>query len=870
MTTLDQAKAKYGAGADEVEIPHIAFTESFHQQVPQGLRTGPEVDRASVQGTIPVELATFSGGLLPTTIVRGYERNLDKLFDNEGLQHHIPGILCPCYDLTTQAELQAVNASGYRAANVRAHSVNTAAGAGVSRYYVAAGRHFMRETSTSNPALIVAHTFADKVTAMRELVVAGSPVLVVATAGTTDGICYTTDPTAGTVTWTELFPLSAGDYIDAMESMPTLGGGINLFHGKIGGAAGIWYTHHSDPAGTQPKPVVLAASADQDGTLAIQTATLRAAGARNVRATDIPWQNLQNITTSDDNRVTLTLQAGEISDYLVIRYTGQDAVPAAATIRGLELKLERSRSTGTFHDIRDEDLQLVLHETRVGVDDQADTSTNWPTTDAVKTYGGPFFTWGRAWSQRDLYFLELLVQVKCAGTETTTARVDYSEVVVYYQLPGEHAGTSDKGGGSMGGWGAVGGFSPGKLPSLPTRWPIVAPVRDDPDGVTLQRELWFLDFSWDPSRNGPVVSISKPNTGMHHIEAAANGLGGIVLAGDNSAGLGKSVRFVRGDGEVMNLSVPTVYRFKDVGVSALTVQGRFVLVEIVNEDGTDAQTWYYFDGRWFASTLLQSKSNAISSVPLGFSTWEVSLHQRRLYRLFPVSTTHLAAAYTFIPRDLLADPTQANLNEPRYAGELSARTLLVNLFGPIESQKTLNKVQYQGFQLRDFGDPPTIWGSLRVRVDTSGNLASVTPAVDTGQQSEHLWEYNVPDAGVTLKVAFLKLSLTNNDPAFAPNALPLLLVGTHSWPDVSVWQFDLALTTEGRVERSDLTTLISRLKALKAKKATHPLTIGNRTVPAEFVGYSVEFLPTPAHQVALVNTARRVARLVFVEKPGGV
>ena len=80
--------------------------------------------------------------------------------------------------------------------------------------------------------------------------------------------------------------------------------------------------------------------------------------------------------------------------------------------------------------------------------------------------------------------------------------------------------------------------------------------------------------------------------------------------------------------------------------------GSVLICEVANEDGTNAQWWYWVNGTWHASTPLQSKSAAIATVPLPWAEAAIDTHQQYRYRLYPVSTTGLSVARMFQPRNI--------------------------------------------------------------------------------------------------------------------------------------------------------------------------------------------------------------------------
>ncbi len=115
------------------------------------------------------------------------------------------------------------------------------------------------------------------------------------------------------------------------------------------------------------------------------------------------WQNLSNAQTSNDSSAnTYVPGAAPIGVYTTDYLVGSDLVktiPDASVIAGIEVDVERKRDGS--HNEKDSQVRLrragVLEST-----DKADTSTVWPTTDTVKTYGSTTDKWSASWSRADL------------------------------------------------------------------------------------------------------------------------------------------------------------------------------------------------------------------------------------------------------------------------------------------------------------------------------------------------------------------------------------------------------------------------------------------------------------------------------------
>ncbi len=863
-----------------IDIPYRKLIQTFYNQAPGGLRSGPETDRTIQEGQMKAELVTFAGGLLTSPRIHEWRSNLDKLAFSQGLVHHVPGVLCHCYALTTQATLQAVDYSTARALNYRGHCLSSTLGVTSNRFLVGIGHYLFTDTSSSDSALVLEHTLTNVIRSMAPLRVGNVDCIGIGTSGPTDDVFMFTDLDNISGSDTPLFALASGDIIDKMASFPTLGGGFNIYGGIINGINGIWETRHSEAAGTTPRQVLLADLANTPNIS--NTSVTTSAKSPTVSYVDysdtgdiasVTWLTPENIFSSNDARATINVGSTTgRTPRLVAGGFGLN-IPTGSTIKGISVAIEASEAAlgDNFHlgHVNDAEsgITLVFGGTRHAASRKQD-STELTATDSVRTFGSSTDPWTHV-DAADLADLGVeIIGYTLAGGANSTLRIDHLTVTVTYVPPGVAAGGGSAAGGDGGGAIPAGGFTPGPLPTNPHRLPVVAPVREEQDSVLLPRQLWFEDFTYSPDGDVPLVTISKPHTGLNHIEWAANGLGGIVVGGDNSSGIATSVKLVRSDGEVIDLRQPTTYNGKAIGSVAGTVQGRFVQVQMVYEDFTDAQVWGYFDGRWFVLGLLQDLSSAISACPFGWSNWDVSQGNRRLYTLYPVSTTHLAASRQFVPRDLLSDPLTTNVSETKYEGPLIAQTAELNLFGPIEAQKTLNVVQYQGRQIS-----PTAsggYGSLLVRVNIAGDINFSVSAVNTGTQTTAFWIYNVPNAGIALQTAILRFIGDNTGQATKTgNYLPLLVTGTSTWPEIIAWTFYLdPRVLEGQ---EDWATKVKRVLTAKATKATQSLRVANwDRVPATPMAPRVAMSAVDQSGIATLidGTGADAPTWTFIQIPG--
>lgn len=161
----------------------------------------------------------------------------------------------------------------------------------------------------------------------------------------------------------------------------------------------------------------------------------------------LTWSNEGNITASDDTYATCTVSSGidtTTRNYLFAGGFNSFAIPSDATIVGVKVSIERHRDFQGLSDgtVKDYDVHLNFGSSFQG-DNKADTSTNWPSSDLVATYGGIGDTWGISLTPADFnttdnFGIGLGVSIVCDtnGEDplATTAYVDLISATVYYTL----------------------------------------------------------------------------------------------------------------------------------------------------------------------------------------------------------------------------------------------------------------------------------------------------------------------------------------------------------------------------------------------------------------------------------------------------
>lgn len=157
---------------------------------------------------------------------------------------------------------------------------------------------------------------------------------------------------------------------------------------------------------------------------------------------DNNWTPLTNQAGASDNSYeSVTMASGEESQYLIVDNFGF-SIPAANTILGIQVSIERSSSSDRTSDFK---IQLVDEAGTVltGGDDKADSGTDWPTTDGTANYGGAADLWGQIagfWTPTKINDPDfgLAIAVLREGTGppgNRTARVDHVTITITHEDP---------------------------------------------------------------------------------------------------------------------------------------------------------------------------------------------------------------------------------------------------------------------------------------------------------------------------------------------------------------------------------------------------------------------------------------------------
>jgi hypothetical protein len=152
----------------------------------------------------------------------------------------------------------------------------------------------------------------------------------------------------------------------------------------------------------------------------------------------LAWGNLNRITVDDTNPAFCLVAQNEVTHYLGAG-NFRFSIPAGATIEGIRVDIDRSRSgaSPTIPYIQDRVVQLLKAGTRTG-DNKAAKDTSWPTAAAVAAYGGATDTWGTTWTSADINDagFGVSLSVTNVGAYPRSAYVDCVRITVSYTVAG--------------------------------------------------------------------------------------------------------------------------------------------------------------------------------------------------------------------------------------------------------------------------------------------------------------------------------------------------------------------------------------------------------------------------------------------------
>ena len=155
----------------------------------------------------------------------------------------------------------------------------------------------------------------------------------------------------------------------------------------------------------------------------------------------LTWANPTNAKTDDGSyALAMSTANGAISHYLWFN-DFDFAIPAGATIDGIEVKINKYAQWNTATEfVKDSDIYLVDETNNTCGNDKADTSTAWSTNPSTEvTYGSSTDTWNSGLSAANINDADFGIAISAlvdgsSGSPPTPepANIDYIAIKVYY------------------------------------------------------------------------------------------------------------------------------------------------------------------------------------------------------------------------------------------------------------------------------------------------------------------------------------------------------------------------------------------------------------------------------------------------------
>ena len=153
----------------------------------------------------------------------------------------------------------------------------------------------------------------------------------------------------------------------------------------------------------------------------------------NPSAGSVAWSNEENVLSDPTTEATVSVPAGETSQYIVIRDI-DFGIPESAVVNGISISVNRSKSAG---NIKDEEVRLILDGVILG--DNKASGDGWPTSGEVATYGSSEDSWGveltGADVNSDAFGFVMRVFNDAGGGPAREAKISVITVEVEYTVP---------------------------------------------------------------------------------------------------------------------------------------------------------------------------------------------------------------------------------------------------------------------------------------------------------------------------------------------------------------------------------------------------------------------------------------------------
>lgn len=763
-----------------VEIPDIEDVAlSYFEQDAQAVRQGPG-GRADRQGVRQFAITTQHGGL---GILRGSETvHGDRYRSSDGVwAYQEAGLFLPPI-INSQAALAAVDISGHNAANIRVHQVSSTLGQSKRREYFFVGKKMYRTVSDLDHSLEdTGLSMTDNVRFAFEGMLNDTRYIIVGFDGTTNDISVIADPTLSPPVLSTAVALSSGDWVDGGAFLPHLGPGYVVIHGKIGGITGWWYVETDEALLTTLMPIVLTATRNlpNANNPSVTTVSQPAAFADQVPGpNNHEWDDIQNITASDDTYATAGFLTGEVTDALLaLGFWQGSPFPEGTLFFGSQFLVEHHEDNladnVVINGTAGSGAYLVLDGTVTT--HQRTVAGELTLADATATFGAVNDPWGgltTAEVNSPRYGVGL-VYTDLAGTSPQVL-VDYVSNAITYKLPGVQA--------SM----PLGGYVLGVDPlDLSTVYSVGPEFQDETGSVEVPRILWRHDLVFDSIGNRPTVTLTKTPTGLRHVECGNFSAGGLVVFGDTVEGGAKIGKLIASD-KIIDLG----FNSKDQGyteswgVVNCWPSDRSVVFDAVLESGLVVQTWLW-DGNTGGCHPIGPRQ-PITTPPIRYAEAAlVGAELQRRYRFYP-TMTNTSVSRQFQPRNVFENPLSNNTTEIKANGTLAHVLPDLDIGGPPEKNKAVLTAWCLS---REVSASSTI--RLRYSIDGGLNFTTWTTFTAFGSKA-------VLSPPVAYRFLMLEIALAHTaDSANTPNGLPLLIEFSSSWRMLRQW----LVTFNGNGER---------------------------------------------------------------------
>ncbi|MFA6532445.1 MAG: hypothetical protein WCT22_00430 [Patescibacteria group bacterium] len=156
----------------------------------------------------------------------------------------------------------------------------------------------------------------------------------------------------------------------------------------------------------------------------------------------VTWSNPNNSQASDDVYATMSIGFNGRGHYLKATNFGF-SLSSSASINGIVVQIEKKQTNSNGGDAVDNSIKIVKSDGTIGTTEKADTTTSYPTSDTVITYGSSSDLWGETWTYSDINnanfgvvfsAAEPWMDVRNTPPQSTTVYIDHAKITVYYTL----------------------------------------------------------------------------------------------------------------------------------------------------------------------------------------------------------------------------------------------------------------------------------------------------------------------------------------------------------------------------------------------------------------------------------------------------